>query len=144
MKTPRQLRQLGGVRRSPSANQCFFVSVLLVVLVVAVLGAVPIVPVVAVVAMVDVLVVSVDDIIVPVVDIVSVAIVDDVVVDVVMAVSVAAVSVFAFSCFLQPTAKMAMATIAMRVITRDFFIQFSSIVLTGGSDSRRYSFGRCP
>jgi hypothetical protein len=71
---------------------------------------------------VEVFVVSVVDI-VPVVPVVavSVAIVDDVVVAV-MPVSVAAVSVFAFSCFLQPSAKIATATIAMRVITRDFFI----------------------
>jgi hypothetical protein len=136
---------------SPSANQCFFFSsffgsdfagvvpevdivpaaaVGVVPVAVAVAGVVPIVPLVD---MVEVMDVSVDDI-VPVVPVmaVSVAIVDDVVV--VMVVSVAAVSVLAFSCFLQPTAKIATATRAMRVITKDFFMKFSSSSLTGGID----------
>jgi hypothetical protein len=112
----------------------FFVSVLvpLAVGTVAVVAVVPVVPDVSdmVVPVVEV-VPDVPDMVVLVVAVVadvavSVAIVEDVVVDV-MPVSVAAVSVLAFSCFLQPTAKIATATSAMMVITRDFFIgKFSS------------------
>jgi len=134
---------------SPSADQCFFFSSflvsdffasVLVVPVVAVVAVVPVAPVIveALVEVVDVAAVSVDVAIVDIVPVVpvaavSVAIVEDVVVEVVMEVSVAAVSVLAFSCFLQPTAKIATATSAIRVITRDFFIgKFSSKICLPG------------
>jgi len=131
--------------------QCFFFSDFLVsvffVSVVAVPVAVPVVPPVPVTAApvpVTVAVVSVELMpvvvvaelevsvvdMVPVVPVVAVSVepyVDEVEVEV-RPVSVAAVSVLAFSCFLQPTAKIATATSATRVITRDFFIgKFSSI-----------------
>jgi hypothetical protein len=120
----------------------FLVSVFFVSILPPVVGVVPVAAAVAVVGVVAV-VPDVSDMVVPVVYVVSVvaivlavsvAMVDDVVVEV-MPVSVAAVSVFAFSCFLQPTAKIATATSTMRVITRDFFIgKFSSKFVDRGKN----------
>jgi hypothetical protein len=44
------------------------------------------------------------------------------------AVSLAAVSVFAFSSFLQPTAKIATAKIAIKAVVSDFFMRSSPSV----------------
>jgi hypothetical protein len=101
------------------------VFVVVVVLVVAVVPVVPVVAVVAVVADVSVLAavavvaeVSVVDETVPVVAEVSV---EDVALETDVSV-VADVSVFALSSFLQPTARMAIAKMAIRVRTNDFFM----------------------
>lgn len=135
------LRRSAGRRKLPIGRAYFlpffsvFFSVLVVELV-SVAGAVedialPVVPVVLVIAVsvVDIvplvvvmLVLLIDVSVVDIVPVVPVAAVSVAEVTVVDDVSDVAVSVLTFSSFLQPTAKIATAKRAIRVITRDFFI----------------------
>jgi hypothetical protein len=104
----------------------FFGSDVLVVSLVLIVPMDPAVPLVSVDVM-TVAEVSVDDIVLDVT-------VDDVsVVDIVLVipVSVAAVSVLAFSSFLQPNAKIAIARSERTVSERDFFISFSLLNFAG-------------
>jgi hypothetical protein len=104
---------------------------------------VALVPVVSVDIAVPIVAVVTEVSVVDIVPDVSVAMVSDVLVDVIP-VSVAAVSVLAVSSFLQPKAKIATATRAMRVNKRDFFIVGLLLRFFSFSDLAIWSRNRRP